>query len=73
VGILLLFPLIFAFFPQSWRNAGQKYLPSELGHAMTSPSAVSHDFGAWTSLILMVVYVVVIAAIGTALFNRRDA
>jgi ABC-type transport system involved in multi-copper enzyme maturation permease subunit len=73
VGILLILPLIFAFFPQSWRNAGQKYLPSELGRAMTSPSAVSHDFGAWTALILMVVYVVVIAAIGAVLFNRRDA
>jgi hypothetical protein len=34
---------------------------------------VPHDFGAWTSLILMAVYVVVIAIIGTALFNRRDA
>lgn len=73
VGILLILPLIFAFFPQSWRNAGQKYLPSELGSAMTSPTATAHDFGAWTSLILMVVYVVVLLVIGTTLFARRDA
>ena len=39
VGILLIVPLIFAFSSPKWRNAGDKFLPSELGHAMTSPSA----------------------------------
>jgi ABC-2 type transport system permease protein len=73
VGILLILPVIFAFFPQSWRNAGQKYLPSELGTAMTSPTAVAHDFGAWTSLILMTLYVVVLLVVATTLFTRRDA
>jgi ABC-type transport system involved in multi-copper enzyme maturation permease subunit len=73
VSLLLIVPLIFAFLPQSWQNHGTKYLPSELGHAMTSASGVANDFGAWTSLILLVVYVVVILSVGTALFARRDA
>lgn len=73
VGTILILPLIFAFFPQSWRDAGQRYLPSELGRAMTSPAPLSHDFGGWTALLVMVLYVAVITAIGIVLFDRRDA
>ncbi len=73
VSLLLIVPLIFAFLPQSWQNRGTKYLPSELGHAMTSASSVANDFGAWTSLILLGVYVIVILAVGVTLFARRDA
>jgi ABC-2 type transport system permease protein len=73
VSLLLIVPLIFAFLPQSWQNRGEKFLPSELGHAMASASSVANDFGAWTSLLLLVVYVVVILGVGTALFARRDA
>jgi ABC-2 type transport system permease protein len=73
VSLLLIVPLIFAFLPQSWQNRGAKFLPSELGHAMASASSVANDFGAWTSLILLVIYVVVILGVGTALFARRDA
>jgi ABC-2 type transport system permease protein len=73
VGVLLIVPLIFVFFPQSWQHAGEKYLPSELGHAMVSPTPIANDFGAWTSLILLVIYAVVILVVGTTLFTRRDA
>ncbi|MGA7835359.1 MAG: ABC transporter permease subunit [Acidimicrobiales bacterium] len=73
VSLLLVVPLIFAFLPQSWQNDGTKFLPSELGHAMTAASGVSNDFGPWTSLLLMVVYVIAITGVGTTLFVRRDA
>jgi ABC-2 type transport system permease protein len=73
VSVLLIVPLIFAFLPQSWQNDGTKYLPSELGHAMASASPVANDFGPWTSLILLAVYVVVVLVVGTSLFVRRDA
>jgi ABC-2 type transport system permease protein len=73
VGILLIVPLIFAFLPQSWQNAGVKYLPSEMGHAMVSPAPIAHDFDAWTSLLLLAVYAVVLVAVGITLFTRRDA
>jgi ABC-2 type transport system permease protein len=73
VGILLVVPLIFAFLPQSWRNAGMKFLPGEMGHAMVSPSPVTNDFGPWTSLILLIIYGAVLVTVGATLFNRRDA
>jgi ABC-type transport system involved in multi-copper enzyme maturation permease subunit len=73
VSLLLIVPLIFAFLPQSWQNRGAKFLPSELGHAMASASNVANDFSAWTSLLLLVVYVVAVLGAGTALFARRDA
>ncbi|MGH3733314.1 MAG: ABC transporter permease [Acidimicrobiales bacterium] len=73
VGIVLIVPLIFAFLPQSWQNAGAKYLPSELGHAMASPSVIAHDFDPWTSFVVLVVYATVLVTIGTTLFTRRDA
>ncbi len=73
VGILLVIPLIFAFLPQSWRNAGMKFLPGEMGHAMVSPQPVTNDFSPWTALILLIGYGIVLVAVGTTLFNRRDA
>jgi ABC-2 type transport system permease protein len=73
VGILLIVPLIFDFLPQNVRDAGDKFLPSELGNVMSSPSVVSHDFGVWTSTILLLVYVVVIVGVGISMFTRRDA
>ncbi len=73
VGILLVLPLIFAFLPQSWRNAGLKFLPGEMGHAMVTPQPVANDFSPWTALVLLIVYAVVLVAAGTTLFNRRDA
>lgn len=73
VGILLIVPLIFDFLPQNVREAGDKFLPSELGNVMSSPSLVSHDFGVWTSVILLVVYAVVSVGVGISLFTKRDA
>jgi ABC-2 type transport system permease protein len=73
VGLLLVLPLIFAFFPQSWRNAGLKFIPGELGHSMVTPQPVANDFSPWTALILLIVYAVVLVAVGATLFNRRDA
>jgi ABC-2 type transport system permease protein len=73
VGILLIVPLIFDFLPQNVREAGDKFLPSELGNVMSSPSLVSHDFGVWTSVILLGVYAVVSVGVGISLFTKRDA
>jgi ABC-2 type transport system permease protein len=73
VVVLLIVPIIFDFLPQNVRDAGDKYLPSELGNSMTSASAVTHDFGAWVSLTLLLVYVVVVVGVGISMFTRRDA
>lgn len=74
VSILLVLPLIMAFLPQSWQNAGIKYLPGEgLGHSMTAVNPTAHLFGPWTSFVLLLVYVAVLLGASTMLFVRRDA
>ena len=74
VAMLLVLPLIIAFLPQSWQNDSIRFLPGEgLGHSMTSVQPGSHLFAPWTSLGILVLYVVVLLAISTTLFRRRDA
>ncbi|HEY1824688.1 MAG TPA: hypothetical protein VGG21_01860 [Acidimicrobiales bacterium] len=73
VGALLVIPLIFDFLPQSWRNDGQKFLPSELGHSMIALSPAAHDFSTWTALIVLSIYGLVLVGVGAAVFARRDA
>jgi ABC-type transport system involved in multi-copper enzyme maturation permease subunit len=40
---------------------------------MVSPAPVANHFGAWTSLIILAVYAIVLVAIGATIFTRRDA
>ncbi len=40
---------------------------------MVTPQPVANDFSPWTALILLIVYAVVLVAVGATLFNRRDA
>jgi hypothetical protein len=40
---------------------------------MVSPTPIANDFGAWTSLILLAIYALVVLVVGTTLFTRRDA
>ncbi len=73
VSVLLVVPLILVFLPQSWQNDARRFLPAELGRAMTSTVTPPHDFGWEIALVVLVVYVVVIFAVGTTMFMRRDA
>jgi len=72
-SILLIIPLIIFFLPQSWQSSVAKYEPSALGRAMMSTSPPSADFGAWTALMVLVIYVVVVLGVGTTMLVRRDA
>jgi ABC-type transport system involved in multi-copper enzyme maturation permease subunit len=72
VSILLIIPIISLFLPTSWQNDMQRFFPSEMGHAMISTANVPHDFGATESLIVLVLYVVVLFAVGVSVFTRRD-
>ena len=72
-SILLIIPLIVFFLPQSWQTSIAKYEPSALGRAMMSTSPPSADFGAWTALMVLVIYVVIVLGIGTTMLVRRDA
>ncbi|HEY5111300.1 MAG TPA: ABC transporter permease [Acidimicrobiales bacterium] len=73
VSLLLVLPLIIIFLPSSWQNDVMRFLPNEMGHAMTSVSPVANDFSAVGSLITLFVYVVVLLGIGTTMMSRRDA
>jgi ABC-2 type transport system permease protein len=73
VSVLLIIPIILAFRPQSWQNDSRRFLPSEMGHAMVSTASVPNDFGAVTSLIILVIYVIVLFGVGVTMFSRRDA
>ncbi|HEY5267253.1 MAG TPA: ABC transporter permease [Acidimicrobiales bacterium] len=73
VSILLVLPLILAFLPSSWQNAAMRFLPNEMGHAMISVTPVAHDFGAWSSLIVLFIYVVALFGVATTMMSRRDA
>jgi ABC-type transport system involved in multi-copper enzyme maturation permease subunit len=69
----MILPLITLAIPESWRVHITKFEPSELGNAMTSVITPSGDLNAWSSLVTLVIYVVVVLAIGATLFQRRDA
>jgi len=74
VSILLILPLILAFLPQSWQNDTVRFLPGEgLGHAMTSVQPGPNLFSPWMSFGILTLYVVVLVAISTSSFLRRDA
>ncbi|MDH2904135.1 MAG: ABC transporter permease subunit [Actinomycetota bacterium] len=74
VTLLLIIPIIVNFLPSSWQDHISKYLPSNLGQSMTSPSAISsHSFSWGTATIVLVIYTIVIVGIGTLLLTRRDA
>jgi ABC-2 type transport system permease protein len=73
VSVLLIIPIIALFLPTSWQNDMQRFLPSEMGHAMISTAAVPNDFSATTSLAVLVLYVAVLFGVGVTVFSRRDA
>ena len=73
VSLLLIIPLIVIFLPQSWQNSFSKFELSTLGQSMSAPSRAADTFGAWTSLAVLLVYVVILVGVAMTLFERRDA
>ena len=78
VGILLVLPLILDVLPSSISGAFEKYLPSNLGLAMTLVTTRKTDFAGvllppWPAVGLLVAYAAVAVAVATVLLVRRDA
>jgi ABC-type transport system involved in multi-copper enzyme maturation permease subunit len=77
VGVLLVVPLVLQAFPSSIRNAVAKYLPANLGQAMTSvhPTTIggSTSFSPWVSFSILCGYAIAALAVGGWLLARRDA
>ncbi len=77
VGILLVLPLIFAVLPSSVGHSFEKYLPSNLGLAMTLVTTRKTDFAGvlftpWTAAGLLAVYAMVAVAVAASLLVKRD-
>jgi len=73
VSLLLILPIVLLLLPSSWQNDVSKYMPSALGQSMMSPSTSANSFGAWTALVILIIYVVVAYGAGVSLLLRRDA
>ena len=77
VGVVLVLPLIVSALPQSIDNAVSRYLPANIGFVMFSthgaPEHVAHAFSPWAGFGLLVLYGVVIMAVGAWVLVRRDA
>jgi len=78
VGILLVLPLIVTVLPSSVAQSFEKYLPSNLGLAMTLVTTRKTDFAGvlfppWTATGLLVAYAAAAVALAGWLLVRRDA
>ncbi|HWD51244.1 MAG TPA: hypothetical protein VG412_02500 [Acidimicrobiales bacterium] len=77
VGVVLVLPLIVQALPTSISNAIARYLPANIGLVLFSthgtPDRVGPAFSPWTGFALLVLYTVVILAIGCWVLVRRDA
>lgn len=74
VTVLLIIPIIVNFLPSSWQSHISKFLPSNLGQSMTSPTSISSNSFSWgTASIVLTLYTIIIVGVGTFLLTRRDA
>ena len=78
VGVLLVLPLIVSVLPSSVSQSFEKYLPSNLGLAMTLVTTRKTDFAGvlftpWTAMALLALYAVVAMVLASWLLVRRDA
>ena len=78
VGVLLVLPLIVSVLPSSVSHSFEKYLPSNLGLAMTLVTTRTTDFAGvlftpWTATALLLAYTAVAVVLAGWLLVHRDA
>ncbi|HEX3946523.1 MAG TPA: ABC transporter permease [Acidimicrobiales bacterium] len=77
VGILFILPLITAALPSTIRDAVGKYLPADIGAAMTSVRPTFRTegpvFSPWVGFGILCGYAVAVLLVGAWLLNHRDA
>ena len=78
VGILLVLPLIVTVLPSNVAQSFERYLPSNLGLAMTLVTTRKTDFAGvlftpWTATAILAIYAAVAVALAAWLLVRRDA
>ena len=77
VVVVLVLPLVVQALPMSISNAVARYLPANIGLVLFSthgvPDRVGPAFSPWSGFALLVLYTVVVLAIGCWVLVRRDA
>jgi hypothetical protein len=77
VGVVLVLPLIVEALPTSISNAVARYLPANIGRVMFSthgvPDSIGPAFSPWTGFALLVLYTLVVLAVGCWVLVHRDA
>lgn len=70
---LLVLPLLVATLPTFVYTRVDRYLPAQVGIAMTSVQSPGYSFAPWTGLLLLCGYVAVTLCVGGAMMAYRDA
>jgi ABC-2 type transport system permease protein len=75
IGIMFVIPLITQALPDTWRWDMLRFMPDSAGRVLsvTVGSGNQHLWSAWPQFLVTIVYAVVLLAIGTYLFRKRDA
>jgi len=73
VGLMLVLPIITAFFPQSWRDHIVRYEPDEAAIQIWAVRHNAGDLSPWHGYGVGLIYVVIVMGAALALINRRDA
>ncbi|MDE3007713.1 MAG: ABC transporter permease subunit [Acidobacteriota bacterium] len=71
-SLLLILPILTLLLPQSWQNALNRFEPSQLGQSMMSPTVTANTLSAWSALLILVLYTVVVVGVGAGMLERRD-
>ncbi|MPQ98430.1 ABC transporter permease subunit [Modestobacter sp. I12A-02628] len=72
VVLMLVLPAISGLLPDSWGDVLEKWLPTQAGSAIMTLVTDSTMFSPWAGLAVMVGWVALLFAAGTALLRRRD-
>ncbi len=76
IGVLFVLPILAHVLPSSWYHGLERWLPSQVGTAIstTVPGPDSHYlFSAWGEMLVFGVYVAILLVIAGSLFRTRDA
>jgi ABC-2 type transport system permease protein len=75
IGLLFVIPILAHLLPNSWYLDVERWLPDAAGRALSVTVGANdpHLFSPWAQFAVFAVYIVVLLAVGAALFRRRDA
>jgi ABC-2 type transport system permease protein len=73
LGVLFVLPVLLGVLPIHLQSQAERFLPENIGEQAATAYQITNRFPPWGGIGLMVGYVVVLAAVGLLLLQRRDA